>query len=83
MDNLAIIRITELVDNVFILVDCQGNVYAFNTDIQLIGHSMLKISEASIIKFSHSKRLLGIGSKFDRNVVIFDISLTHTLKGYK
>jgi hypothetical protein len=49
-------------DNVFIVINEQGNIYAFNSDIQLIGQSFLKISNASIIKFSHSKKLLGIGS---------------------
>lgn len=66
----------------FIVINDQGNVYAFNSEIQLIGQSSLKISDASIIKLSHSKKLLGIGSEIDRNITVFDIGLTQILKGY-
>lgn len=44
------------------MINKQGNIYAFNSEIQLIGQSFLKISNVSIIKFSHSKKLLGIAS---------------------
>jgi WD40 repeat protein len=71
-----------VIDNVFVVVNDQGNVYAFNNEIQLIGQSTLKISDVSIVKFSESKKLMGIGSQVDRNVAIFDIGLIQTLQGY-
>jgi hypothetical protein len=71
-----------VIDNIFIVVNDQGNIYAFNNQVELIGQSSLKISDASIIKISYSKKLLGIGSRVDRNVAIFDIGLLQNLKGY-
>lgn len=53
-------RVSEIADQVFILVDNQSNVYAFNGQIELIGQSRLKISETSLIRFSCSRKLLGI-----------------------
>jgi hypothetical protein len=35
------------------------------------------------VKFSQSKKLIGIGSEIDKNIVVFDIGLTQIFKGFK
>lgn len=61
----------------FILVDENGNIYACTNESRLINNTKIKMSDASIIKFSNSKRLMGIGSHVDKNILIFDLSLYH------
>ena len=68
-------KINEVADNIFVIVDTQANIYVFTNELGLLGRSKLRISDASIIRFSKSRRLLGVASEIDRNIVIFDISL--------
>ena len=57
-----VMRINEVADNIFVIVDVQANIYVFTSELMLLGRSNVRISDPSIIRWSKSKKLLGIGS---------------------
>ena len=75
LDGEWVLRVNEVADNIFLVVDGLANVFIFNSEGILLERSKLRISDPGSIRFSKSKKLLGIGSKIDRNIVVLDIGL--------
>ena len=75
-DGSWIVKINEITDNIFVIIDTEANVFIFNNEPSLLSRSRLRISDPSIIRFSPSRKLIGIASEIDRNIVVFDIGLS-------
>lgn len=71
--------IMNITDKIFLVIDEHSNVAVFNINGEILAESVITMTNPSTIRLSQNKKLLGIISSFDRNIVIFDLSLCFKL----